>query len=139
MPDREAEEEFEYLLDLLASDGVEPNPPFEGDATGSRRGTGADGGFGIHRGTNGRLDLGQVKAYYERKNKGLGKGVPGVSLRNGPRLTDHSGSRPGLCDDSDPEALCCLVTPRVGFVLRLGGLILLRLHREGLERGWWPG
>ena len=110
MPDREAEEEFEYLLDLLASDGVEPNPPFEVDATGSRRGTGADGGFGIHRGTNGRLDLGQVKAYYERKNKGLGKGVPGVSLRNGPGLTDHSGSRPGLCDDSDPEALCRLVS-----------------------------
>ena len=54
-------------------------PPSGDDGAGSRRVNDADG---VQRGLNGKLDLGQVRAYYERKKKGEEKGV-GESLRDG--------------------------------------------------------
>jgi hypothetical protein len=54
-PGRKAEKEFEPLLDLLASDGAEPEPPSGDDGAGSRKVNDADG---VQRGLNGRLDLG---------------------------------------------------------------------------------
>jgi hypothetical protein len=77
------------LLDLLASDGAEPDTPGD-DGSGSLEVNDADGT--TQRGLNGKLDVGQVRAYYERKKKGEGKekGV-GVGLRGGPAFPDHSG------------------------------------------------
>lgn len=95
MADRDAEEEFEFLVNLLASDGV------ESDAAGSRREGGA--GLGIEKGPDGKLDLGQVKAFYERKKKEEGKekgeGV-GVGWVDGRLSTKYGRNRSGLCIDS---------------------------------------
>ena len=90
------DEEFEFLLNLLASDGVDPSPPGAG---GSRKGHEDDRGFGIKRGADGKLDLGQVKAFYEKKNLGVGKGMgkgPGVgTATDDPGSTDHFRNHSG--------------------------------------------
>ena len=69
------DEDFEFLLNLLVSDGVEPDPPPR--ATDSRENDGDEGdrteGFEIQSGTDGKLDLGRVKAFYEKKKTTSGK------------------------------------------------------------------
>ncbi|KAF9651364.1 hypothetical protein BDM02DRAFT_861292 [Thelephora ganbajun] len=99
MPSPDADEEFEFLVNLLASDGVGPDPLL-GAASGgspSRKGQG-DRGFGIRRGSDGKLDLGRVKAFYESKNV-VGSG------RDGPWLTDNSRDHPGKGVDNVGLAL----------------------------------
>ena len=80
-PTQDADEDFEFLVNLLASDGADHDtPPL---VTGSKR---ADRGLRIQRGSDGRLDLGQVKAFYENKNMGVRtageKDGPGVMGRS---------------------------------------------------------
>lgn len=87
MPTRDTDEEFEFLLNLLASDGADHDPPL--GATGSQKAD-VDRGPRIQRGSDGRVDLGQVKAFYERKNATMGP------LRDSPGLTDHSRNHSGL-------------------------------------------
>ena len=106
MSTRDADEEFEFLLNFLASDGVDPDPdpdPYRGAATASsRKGDDGDHSFRIQKGSDGKLDLGQVKAFYESKNnmragKGVGKGMSrGVGVTDDPGLTDHSRNHSGL-------------------------------------------
>lgn len=62
MAARDPEEEFEFLVNLLASDEVESDSAPAGSQTGT------SGLAGIQRGPDGKLDLGQVKAFYERKS-----------------------------------------------------------------------
>jgi hypothetical protein len=96
--DAEGDGDFEYLVNLLASDGVEAGSPLEADATGSRRGNGTESEFRIQRGSNGKLDLGQVRAFYEKKNRGLGKEKEkekGVRVTATPWSTDHSQNLSG--------------------------------------------
>lgn len=95
-----ADEEFEFLLNLLASDGagLDLDPPR--GATDSRKGDNDDRGFGIQRGPDGKLDLGQVKAFYESKKMRVGKEAEkgigrGVGVTGDPGSTDHSQNRPG--------------------------------------------
>ena len=88
----DAEGDFEYLLNLLASDGLEAGSLLEMDATGSRRDYATESGFRIQRGSNGKLDLGQVRAFYEQKNRGVGKGV---EVTTAPWSTDHSRNLSG--------------------------------------------
>lgn len=96
---RATDDEFEFLVNLLASDGAELDPRTPGaDVTGSRGGD----GFGIQRGLDGKLDLGQVRAYYERRNTGegkeKGKGVGVGSDADGPGPpTNYFRNRSGLC------------------------------------------
>jgi len=85
MPSRDTDEEFEFLLNLLASDGIDSEPP--PGATSSRRDN-VDRGFKIQRGSDGKLDLDQVKGFYENKTMKMG-------ARDSPVLTDHSRSRSG--------------------------------------------
>lgn len=116
MPIRDANEEFEFLLNFLASDGVDPDPdPPRGAAASSQRGDDGDRSFRIQRGSDGKLDLGQVRAFYEKKNKRAGKGV-GKEMGRGalgmaqgdPGLTDHSRIHSGLSVFLNPElALYC--------------------------------
>lgn len=100
------EEEFEYLVNLLASDGVEcessgPMMPqgTPGIATQPHKGNGGgDGGPNIQRGIDGKLDLGRVKAFYESKNSRTGKkkGKGESEMKSaGPWTTDHD-SQAGL-------------------------------------------
>lgn len=98
MPPRDPDEEFEFLVNLLASDGVDPGPSPAADATGLQEEKNADGELRIQRGSDGRLDLDQVRAFYERKNMGKekGKGVGRVGLTDSsPRITDRSRNRSG--------------------------------------------
>lgn len=108
MPARDAEEEFEFLVDLLASDGVEPEPSL--GAAGSRKSDSA--AFGIQRGSDGKLDLGQVKAFYEKKNMGGGRGTEkagGIGLTDGlGRSTDYPPNHSeGLSWFRACLVLCC--------------------------------
>lgn len=95
------DEEFEFLVNLLASDGTEPDPPPGAGPAMSRLGSGAvDDGPKIEKRSDGKLDLGQVKEFYERKNIGGGKekgqGVHmGVSDVDDPGSTDRSRNRSG--------------------------------------------
>jgi len=92
MSTRNTDEEFEFLLNLLASDGVEPGPDLQP--------LGAGAGPRIRRGSDGKLDLGQVKAFYEKKNLGvgkeMGKGAGVGTVTDDPGLTDHSRNHSGL-------------------------------------------
>ena len=72
----DADEDFEFLVNLLASDGVDPDPPPAGPHQ-------ADPDLKIQSGSDGKLDLGRVKAYYENKHMGVGV------RDDGPGLTDH--------------------------------------------------
>ena len=96
----DADEEFEFLVNLLASDGIDPDPPI--GASGSRKVTaGDDRGLKIRSGQDGKLDLGQVKAFYENKSVGLGIWGGAVGMTDGPGLADQgsrnkSGSSIGL-------------------------------------------
>lgn len=98
MSTRYAGEDFEFLLDLLASDGVDADPQPLG-AIGSRKGDDEDdrAGSGIQRGPDGKLDLGQVKAFYENKNTRAGKGKGTTGVRTGRRGVEMTGD-PGLSD-----------------------------------------
>ena len=100
MPTRNADEEFEFLLNFLASDGVDPDPePPRGAAAGSRKGDDGDRSLRVQRGSDGKLDLGQVKAFYESKNTRGGKGVRkemGRGVTGSPGFTDHSRNHSGL-------------------------------------------
>jgi len=105
MSTRDADEEFEFLLNFLASDGVDPDldpDPRRGAAVASsRKGDDGDRSFRTQRGSDRKLDLGQVKAFYENKNmragKGVGKGMGrGVGVTDDPGLTDHSRNHSGL-------------------------------------------
>jgi len=100
------DEDFEFLLNFLASDGVNPDPdpdPQRGTAAGSRKGGEDDRSLRIQTGSDGKLDLGQVKAFYEGKNvragKGVEKGIGRGSMTDGPGFTDHSRNHPGLFID----------------------------------------
>lgn len=100
------DEEFEFLLNFLASDGVNPDPdpdPSRGTAAGSRKGGEDDRSLGIQTGSDGKLDLGQVKAFYEGKNvregKGVEKGMGRGRMTDGPGFTDHSRNHSGLFID----------------------------------------
>ena len=106
--DGDGDEDFEFLVNLLASDGADSGllPPLQ--ATGSHQ---VDHGLRIQRGPDGRLDLGQVKTFYEKKNNvgvGTGRGIGG-RVEN-PGLADprnhrnHSGSLQWL---SGCIARCC--------------------------------
>jgi len=95
-PDGDGDEDFEFLVNLLASDGVDPSPLPPPQATGSRQ---VDHGLRIQRGPDGRLDLGQVKTFYEKKNNaGVGTGTGIAGRVDNPGLADprhhrnHSGS-----------------------------------------------
>lgn len=85
-------------MNLLASDGVESAPNLGARAVeGTPENESADTGIQIQRRSDGKLDLGQVKAYYERKNIGLvrkedGKGLD-VVMTDRPGSTDHSTNR----------------------------------------------
>jgi hypothetical protein len=93
MSPKDAEEEFEFLVNLLASDGVDPaNPPL--GSGGSQKGDASGAGPAIQRGPDGRLDLGQVKAFYERKKTGSRK-EEGKGVTDSPQSSDHSPNRPG--------------------------------------------
>ena len=117
-----ADDEFEFLLNFLASDGVNPDPnpgPPRGTAAGSRKGGEDDRSLRIQMGSDGKLDLGQVKAFYEGKNVRAGKGP----MTDGPGFTDHSRNHPGLffllrmlCRTSSPflySVRICHSTPPV--------------------------
>lgn len=100
MPPRDPDEEFEFLVNLLASDGVEPDPSPAADATGLQEDKNVDDGLRIQRGSDGRLDLGQVRAFYEKKHTGKErrKGVGRVGLTNNPPgTTDRSRNCSGVC------------------------------------------
>lgn len=76
MPGRDADEEFEFLVNLLASDGVEADSAAttSGGPSKARWENGPGGRIGfIQRGSDGKFDFGQVRAFYERK-KDTGKG-----------------------------------------------------------------
>ena len=89
---RDADEEFEFLVNLLASDGVDPDPPL--GPGGVREGdVGHDRGLRIQRGSDGGLDLGQVRVFCESGSVGVGRGV---GVTDGPGLTDHSRNHKGL-------------------------------------------
>ena len=99
MPNEDADEDFEFLVNLLASDGTDSETPVRAGATGSRKGKDEDDGRGIQRGSDGKLDLGQVKAFYENKKMGVGKGVGvgrGVGMTGDPGMADQSRNHPGL-------------------------------------------
>ena len=92
----DGDEDFEFLVNLLASDGADPDPPQPPppQATGSHQ---VDHGIRIQRGPDGRLDLGQVKRFYEKKKKnnvgvGAGTGIGAVRGVN-PGLADPRRSR----------------------------------------------
>ena len=94
--DGNGDEDFEFLVNLLASDGVDsdPLPPLQ--ATGSHQ---VDHGPSIQRGPDGRLDLGQVKTFYEKKNNmkmGTGTGIG--AKEDNPGLADprHHRNHSGL-------------------------------------------
>lgn len=89
MSTRDAEEEFDFLLNLLASDGIGPDPGQPRGASGD--GDGDDRGVRVQRGSDGRLDLGQVKAFYESKNM---RG--GVGETREPVSTDRPRNSTGL-------------------------------------------
>jgi hypothetical protein len=85
----DADEDFEFLVNLLASDGAGgPDPPLR--TAGSHQ---ADRDLGIQSGSDGKLDLGQVKVFYENKNMGVGMGM---GARGGPGLTDRFRNHSGL-------------------------------------------
>ena len=93
MSTRDAEEEFEFLLNLLASDGAGPDP---GQARGASGDKDDDRGVRVQRGSDGRLDLGQVKAFYESKNVRAGEGAgKGVGETRDPVPTDRPRNTPG--------------------------------------------
>jgi hypothetical protein len=103
MSSRDAGEEFEFLLNFLASDGVDPDIPdsLRGAAASSRKGDDDDRSFKAQKGADGNFDLGQVRAFYESKNirggKGAGKGMGrGVGMTDDPMLADHSRNHSGL-------------------------------------------
>lgn len=89
MSTRDAEEEFEFLLNLLASDGVGPDPGQPRGAPGDEPDD-DDRGVRVQRGTDGRLDLGQVRAFYESKNM---RG--GLEETRGPVSTDRPRNNTG--------------------------------------------
>jgi hypothetical protein len=74
----DADEDFEFLVNLLASDGVDPDPPPRTAGPGQ-----VAPDLRIQSGSDSKLDLGQVKAYYENKHMGVGV------RDDGPGLTDH--------------------------------------------------
>jgi len=86
-PDGDGDEDFEFLVNLLASDGADPDPgPPPLQTTGSRQ---VHHGLGIQRGSDGKLDLGQVKTYYEKKNTRVGTGTGiGAVTRDNPGSAD---------------------------------------------------
>ena len=96
MPTPDTDADFEFLVNLLASDGAEPDPS-SSRAAGSQPEVDHGLGFSIQRGSDGKLDLGQVKAFYENKKMGVGMGVVGD---RGPGPMDEprslSGSRGGF-------------------------------------------
>jgi len=91
------DEDFEFLLNLLASDGTEPDPSL--GATGSQKAHGTSDrteGFRIQQGPDGKLDLGQVKTFYEIKN--MGKEKEKDPVREDPGLMNPgSRERSGSC------------------------------------------
>lgn len=105
MPARDAEEEFEFLVNLLASDGAEPDPPVGCQEGGA--------GSGVRIGSDGKLDLGQVKAFYERKNAGHGKEKEKEKgFAEGPGLANYSRNRSGLWDRIPLFCICTLLRLR---------------------------
>lgn len=113
-PTPEADEDFEFLVNLLASDGADPDHPTR--ATGSQQ-------VGIQRGSDGKLDLGQVKAFYENKNMGVGVGV-GAGVRDSPELVPERLRDPlGTYKVRFPSHNCTLAAALrgVGFRKRLMG------------------
>lgn len=92
---RDAKEEFELLVDLLASDVriLEPYPvPGGVDAgVGSLEGSGP--GIGVQRGSDGKLDLGRLEAFYERRDKGGGREKGKGSIVDD---RSHFGNRSGV-------------------------------------------
>jgi hypothetical protein len=116
MTEKATDEEFEFLVNLLASDGTEPDPSIGAGPAGSRLGNVAVDGPKIERRSDGKLDLGQVKEFYERKNIGgekeKGQGVHmGVSDVDDPGSTDHSQDRPGSYIFFPLELLCRTAAP----------------------------
>lgn len=97
----DGDEDFEFLVNLLASDGADPDrrdpPPLR--TTGSHQTI--NHGLRFQRGPGGKLDLGQVRTFYESKNTasmGAGVGVGTSGTRENPVSTDQprnsSGSYP---------------------------------------------
>ena len=98
-PEGDGDEDFEFLVNLLASDGVDPDTPptrLQPTAVSSH----VDSGLRIQSGPDGRLDLGQVRTFYEKKkNVGVGAGTGIGAVRGNPGLTDlrHPRNRSGSC------------------------------------------
>ena len=93
-PDGDGDEDFEFLVNLLASDGVDPDPLPPLRATGSHQ---VD--LRIQRGPDGKLDLGQVKTFYEKKNNvgvGAGTGIGGRDNNTGLADPRHHRNHSGL-------------------------------------------
>jgi hypothetical protein len=125
MGGKDAEEDFDFLVNLLASDGL---------------GEEDEGGIGIQRGTDGKLDFGQVKAFYERKNMGLIVGGKEREGGNNPESANPPRNRLGLCCRLIPPFFFLpplLRTFPSGFVPRSAvGFLLsgLRACAQGLKR-----